>query len=42
MWMNRPDISITIFQTIQSFAELRPLKAELLLRQSSSSEAYLG
>ena len=42
MWMNRPDISITIIQIIQNFAELRPLKAELLLRQSSSSEVYLA
>ena len=40
--MNRPDISITIIQIIQNFAELRPLKAELLLRQSSSSEVYLA
>ena len=42
MWMNRLDISITIIEIIQNFAELRPLKAELLLRQSSSSKAYLG
>ena len=42
MWMNRLDISITIIQIIQNFAELRPLKAELLLRQSSSSEVYLA
>ena len=40
--MNRLDISITIIQIIQNFAELRPLKAELLLRQSSSSEVYLA
>ena len=38
MWMNISDISVTVIQIIQSFAELRPLKAELLLRQSSSSE----
>ena len=42
IWMNRLDISITIIQIIQNFAELRPLKAELLLRQSSSSEVYLA
>ena len=42
IWMNRLDILITIIQIIQNFAELRPLKAELLLRQSSSSEVYLA
>ena len=39
--MNRLDIWITIIQKIQSFIEFWPLKAELLLRQSSSSGAYL-
>ena len=38
MWMIRLDIWITI---IQSFAEFWPLKAELLLRQNSSSRAHL-
>ena len=42
MWMNRLDIWITIIQIIQNFVEFRPLKAELLLRQSSSSGAHLG
>ena len=36
--MNRLDILIKI---IQNFAEFRPLKAELLLRQSSSTLAHL-
>ena len=40
--MNRLDIRITISQTVQNFVELRPLKAELLLRQSSSSGVHLG
>ena len=40
--MIRLDIQITISQTVQNFVELRPLKAELLLRQSSSSGVYLG
>ena len=39
--MNRLDIWTTIIQIIQNFAEFRPLKAELLLRQNSSSEAHL-
>ena len=39
--MNRLDISITIIQKIQNFVEFGPLKTELLLRQSSSSEAFL-
>ena len=38
MWLNRIDIWITI---IQSFLEFQPLKTELLLRQSSSSQAHL-
>ena len=41
MWMNGLDIWITIIQKIQNFVEFRPLKAELLLRQSSSSGAHL-
>ena len=41
MWMNRLDIWITIIQLIQ-LVEFRPLKAELSLRQSSSSGAHLG
>ena len=40
--MNRPDIRITISQTVQNFVELRPLKVELLLKQSSSSGVHLG
>ena len=36
--MNRLDIWIKV---IQNFAEFRPLKAELLLRQSSSTLAHL-
>ena len=40
--MNRVDIRITIIQTVQNFVEFRPLKAELLLRQSSSSGVHLG
>ena len=40
--MNRLDIRITTIQTVQNFAEFRPLKAELLLRQSSSSAVHLG
>ena len=39
--MNRLDIRITIIQTVQNSVEFRPLKAELLLKQSSSSEAHL-
>ena len=35
--MNRLDIWITIIQITQNFVEFRPLKAELFLRQSSSS-----
>ena len=42
MWMNRIDIRITIIQTVQNFVEFRPLKAQLLLRQSSSSGVHLG
>ena len=41
MWMNGLDIWITIIQKIQNFVEFRPLRAELLLRQSSSSSAHL-
>ena len=41
MWMNRLDIWITIIQKIENFVEFRPLKAELLLRQSSSSGVHL-
>ena len=40
--MNRLAIRITIIQTVQNFVEFRPLKAELLLRQSSSSGVHLG
>ena len=40
--MNRLGIRITISQTVQNFVELRPQKAELLLRQSSSSVVHLG
>ena len=40
--MNRLDIRITISQTVQNFVELRPLKVELLLRQSSYSRVHLG
>ena len=39
--MNRLDIRITIIQIIQNYAEFRPLKAELLLRRNSFSEAHL-
>ena len=39
--MNRLDISITIIQKIQNLVEFGPLKAELLLTQSSSSGAFL-
>ena len=39
--MNRIDIRITIIQTVQNFVEFRPLKAQLLLRQSSSSGVHL-
>ena len=42
MRMNRLDICITIIQIIQNFVEFRPLKAELLLRQSSSFGPHLG
>ena len=42
MRMNRLDICITIIQIIQNFVEFRPLKAELLLGQSSSSGIHLG
>ena len=42
MWINRLDIRSTISQTVQNFVELWPLKAELLLRQSSSSGVHLG
>ena len=41
MEINSLDIWIAIIQTIQNFVEFRPLKAELLLRQSFSSEAHL-
>ena len=41
IWMNRLDIRITIIQTVQNFVEFRPLKAELLLRQSSCSGFHL-
>ena len=40
-WMNRLHIWITIIQKIQNFVEFRSLKAELFLRQSSSSGAHL-
>ena len=40
--MNRLDIRITIIQTVQNFVEFRPLKAELLLKQRSSSGVHLG
>ena len=40
--MNRVDIRITIIQTVQNFVEFRPLKAELLLRQSSCSGFHLA
>ena len=40
--MNRLGIRITISETVQNFVELRPLKVELLLRQSSSSGVHLG
>ena len=40
--MNRIDIGITIIQTVQNFVEFRPLKAELLLRQCSSSGVHLS
>ena len=40
--MNRLDIWITIIQKSQNFVEFQPLKAELLLRQSSSSAAHLN
>ena len=40
--MIRLDIQIKISQTVQNFVELRPLKAELLLRQSSSSGVQLS
>ena len=39
--MNRLEIWIIIIQKTQNFVEFRPLKAELLFRQSSSSKAYL-
>ena len=42
IWMNRVDIRITIIQTVQNFVEFRPLKDELLSRQSSSSMVHLG
>ena len=42
MRMNRLDIWIAMIQVIQNFVEFRPLKAELLLRQSSSFGAHLG
>ena len=38
--MNRLEIRITISQTIQNFVQLRPLRVELLLRQSSG--VHLG
>ena len=40
--MNRLDILIRTSQIVQNFVELRPLKAELLLTESSSSEVHLG
>ena len=40
-WMKRLDIWITIIQKIQNFVQFWHMKAELLLRQSSSSGAYL-
>ena len=40
-WMNRLDIWITIIQKIHNFVEFRPLKAELILRQSFSSGTHL-
>ena len=42
MTMNILDIWIIITQIIQNFAEFRPLKAELLLGQSSPSGAHVG
>ena len=42
IWMNRVDIRITIIQTVQNFVEFRPLKDELLSRQSSSSMIHFG
>ena len=39
--VNRLGIWITLIQITQNFVEFRPLKAELLLRQSSSSGAHL-
>ena len=41
IWMNRLGIWITIIQIIQNFVKFRPLKVELLLRQSSLSGAHL-
>ena len=40
--MIRLDIRITISQTVQNFVALQLLKAEFLLRQSSSSGVHLG
>ena len=40
-WINRPNIWIIIIQKIQNIVEFPPLKAELLLRQSSSPGAHL-
>ena len=34
-------ISVTIIQITQNFSKFRPLKVELLLRQSSCTEAHL-
>ena len=41
IWMNRLGIWITIIQIIQNFDTFRPLKVELLLRQSSFCGAHL-
>ena len=40
-WMSGLDIWITIIHKIRNFIEFWPLKAELLLKQSSSSGAHL-
>ena len=40
-WVNRLDIWITIIQKIHNFVEFQPLKVELILRQSFSSETHL-
>ena len=40
--MNTLYILLTVVQIIQNFAEFRPLKIELLLRESSFSATHLG